>query len=107
VKDEALQGGHVAAVHFRHREIDDHHIRMTIVGKSDSLRSIGSHIDPEVIFEALAQSATIDELRLQGDPQLIAQWVGDADVSISVREGRPELKSVVLDKAVLDPALWA
>ena len=57
--------------------------------------------------EALAQSATIDELRLQGDPQLIAQWVGDADVPISVREGRPELQSVVLDKAVLDPALWA
>jgi hypothetical protein len=57
--------------------------------------------------EALAQSATIDELRLQGDPQLIAQWVGDTDVPISVREGRPELQSVVLDKAVLDPALWA
>ena len=57
--------------------------------------------------EALAQSATIDELRLQGDPQLIARWVGDADVPISVREGRPALQSVVLDKAVLDPALWA
>ena len=57
--------------------------------------------------EALAQSAAIDELRLQGDPQLIAQWVGDADVPLSVREGRPELQSVVLDKAVLDPALWA
>jgi Glyoxalase-like domain len=57
--------------------------------------------------EALAQSASIDELRLQGDPRQIAQWVGDADVPISVREGRPELQSVVVDKAILDPALWA
>ena len=57
--------------------------------------------------EALAQSATVDELRLQGDPRRIAQWVGDADVAISVREGRPELQSVVLDKTVLDPRLWA
>jgi Glyoxalase-like domain len=57
--------------------------------------------------QALAQSAAIDELRLQGDPRQIAQWVGDADVPISVREGRPELQNVVLDKAVLDPALWA
>ena len=57
--------------------------------------------------QALAQSAAIDELRLQGDPRQIAQWVGDADVPISVREGRPELQSVVVDKATLDPALWA
>ena len=57
--------------------------------------------------KALAQSAAIDELRLQGDPQLIAQWIGDADVPLSVREGRPELQSIVLDKAVLDRALWA
>ena len=57
--------------------------------------------------EALAQSATIDELRLQGDPRRIAQWVGDADVPITVREGQPELQSFVLDKAVLDPGLWA
>ena len=57
--------------------------------------------------EALAQSATINELRVQGDPQRIAQWVGDADVPITVRDGRPELQSVVLDEVVLDPALWA
>jgi hypothetical protein len=56
---------------------------------------------------ALAQSASIDELRLQGDPRQIAQWIGDADVPISVSEGRPELRSVVLDMAILDPALWA
>ena len=57
--------------------------------------------------EALAQSATIDELRLQGDPRRVARWVGDADVPISVREGRPELQSVVLQNTVLDPSLWA
>lgn len=57
--------------------------------------------------EALAQSATIDEVRLQGDLRQIAEWVGDADVPISVREGRPALESVVLDEVVLDPALWA
>ena len=57
--------------------------------------------------EALAQSATIDELRLQGDPRRVARWVGDADVPISVREGRSELQSVVLQNTVLDPSLWA
>ena len=37
----------------------------------------------------------------------VAQWVGDANLPISVREGSPALESVVVDEAVLDPALWA
>ena len=57
--------------------------------------------------EALEQRATIGELQLQGDPQRIAQWVGDADFPLSTSEGSPRLESVVVDGAVLDPALWA
>jgi hypothetical protein len=36
-----------------------------------------------------------------------AQWVGDANLPISVREGSPALESVLVEEAVLDPALWA
>ena len=57
--------------------------------------------------EALEQSATIDELRLRGDPDRIARWAHGADVLLSVSEGRPALTCVVLDEAVLDPTLWA
>ena len=57
--------------------------------------------------EALAQSATIDELRLQGDRDRIGQWAGGADIRLSVTEGPPAILGVVLDGAVLDPALWA
>jgi Glyoxalase-like domain len=56
---------------------------------------------------ALAQSATIDELRPRGDPDRIAQWIGGANIPLSVSEGDPALLAVVLDGAVLDPALWA
>jgi len=56
---------------------------------------------------ALPQSAVIREVRLQGDPQRVAQWIGEAKLPISVREGRPALESIVVDDAVLDPALWA
>ena len=41
------------------------------------------------------------------DLEAAAQWVGDAKLPISVREGSPALESVVVDEAVLDPALWA
>jgi Glyoxalase-like domain len=57
--------------------------------------------------EALSQSATIDELRLQGDPDPIADWAGDTNVPLSVSEGRPALLAAVLDGAVLDPTRWA
>jgi hypothetical protein len=57
--------------------------------------------------EALAQSATIDEVRLQGEPGRIEEWLGGADVPISVSEGRPALKSIVLDNGVLEPSRWA
>jgi hypothetical protein len=57
--------------------------------------------------EALAQSATIDELRLQGAPDRIAEWVGDAALPVSVTEGKPALLAAVVDGAILDPALWA
>lgn len=57
--------------------------------------------------EALAQSAAIDELRLQGDPDRIARWADGADVRIEAGAGRPALLGVVLDGSVLDPALWA
>ncbi len=57
--------------------------------------------------EALAQSATIDELRLQGDPDRIAQWVAGANLPLSIGEGEPRLLAVLLSGAVLDPALWA
>jgi hypothetical protein len=56
---------------------------------------------------ALAQSATIDEVRLQGDPDRIEEWLGGANVAISVSQGRPALRSIVLDHGVLDPVLWA
>jgi hypothetical protein len=57
--------------------------------------------------EALSQSATIDELRLQGDPDRIADWAGDTNVPLSVTDGRPALLAAVLDGAVLDPTRWA
>jgi hypothetical protein len=57
--------------------------------------------------EALAQSATIDEVRLQGEPGRIEEWLDSADVPISVSEGRPALKSIVLDNGVLEPSRWA
>jgi hypothetical protein len=56
---------------------------------------------------ALAQSATIDEVRLQGDPDRIEEWLGGADVPISVTEGRPALRSIVLDNGDLEPSRWA
>jgi len=57
--------------------------------------------------ETLAQSATIDELRLQGDSDRIEQWVEGANLPLSIREGEPALVAVVLDGAVLDPSRWA
>jgi hypothetical protein len=57
--------------------------------------------------EALAQSATIGELRLQGDTYRIARWCEGADVQLEASEGRPALLGVVLGEAVLDPTLWA
>jgi hypothetical protein len=57
--------------------------------------------------EALTQSATIDEVRPRGDPDRIAHWIGGANIPPSVIEGDPALLAVVLDGAVLDPALWA
>jgi hypothetical protein len=56
---------------------------------------------------ALAQSATVDELRARGDQDRIAQWIGDANIPLSVSEGDPALLAVILDGAVLDPVLWA
>jgi hypothetical protein len=56
---------------------------------------------------ALEQSATIGELRLQGDPDRIARWAEGANVRIEASEGRPALLGAVLDGAVLDPTLWA
>ena len=57
--------------------------------------------------EALAQSATIDELRLQGDPERIGQWVAGANLPLSIGEGEPAILGVVLAGAVLDPRRWA
>ena len=57
--------------------------------------------------KALAQSAAIGELRLQGDPDRIARSAGAVDVPIAVEDGRPAILGVVLDGAVLDPRLWA
>jgi hypothetical protein len=57
--------------------------------------------------EALEQSATIDELRLQGDPQRVARWLGDATLPVTVDEGKPELLAAVVGGAVLDPTRWA
>jgi hypothetical protein len=56
---------------------------------------------------ALAQSAMIEQVRLQGDPDRIEEWLGGADVPISVSEGRPALRSIVLDNGVLEPSRWA
>lgn len=57
--------------------------------------------------KALAQSSAIRGVRLQGEPERIAEWVGEMEVPILVREGSPALLSVVLDEGVLDPTLWA
>jgi hypothetical protein len=56
---------------------------------------------------ALAQSATIDEVRARGDRDRIAQWIVGANIPLSVSEGDPALLAVILDGAVLDPVLWA
>jgi hypothetical protein len=56
---------------------------------------------------ALAQSATIDEVRLQGEPDQIEEWLGGANVPISVSQGRPALRSIVLDNGALEPSRWA
>ena len=56
---------------------------------------------------ALAQSATIDEVRARGNQDRIAQWIGGANIPLSVSEGDPALLAVILDGAVLDPVLWA
>jgi hypothetical protein len=56
---------------------------------------------------AFAQSAKIDEVRLQGDPSRIEEWLGGANVPISVSQGRPALRSIVLDNGVLEPSRWA
>ena len=57
--------------------------------------------------EALEQSVSIDELRLQGDPERIAHWASGDSIPLSVSEGRPAVLGVVLDGYVLDPARWA
>jgi hypothetical protein len=57
--------------------------------------------------EALAQSAMIGELRLQGDAERIAQWVDGASLPLSIDEGGPRLHAAVVDDTILDPALWA
>jgi hypothetical protein len=57
--------------------------------------------------EALAQSATIDEVQLQGEPGRIEEWLGGADIPLSVSEGNAALLAVVLDGAVLEPSRWA
>jgi len=56
--------------------------------------------------DALGQSATIDELRLQGDPARVTEWVGDATLPVMVADGEPRLVAVVVDGVVLDPARW-
>jgi hypothetical protein len=56
---------------------------------------------------ALAQSALIEQVRLQGDPDRVEEWLSGADVPISVSEGRPALRSIVLDNGVLEPSRWA
>jgi hypothetical protein len=57
--------------------------------------------------EVLEQRATIDELRLQGDPARIAEWVDGATLPVTVDEGGPALLDLVVAGAVLDPARWA
>lgn len=56
---------------------------------------------------AFTQSATIGEVRLQGDSDRIAAWTGGANLPLAITEGRPAILGVVLDGAVVDPALWA
>ena len=60
--------------------------------------------------KAVTQPAAIEELLLEGDPERIAHWIGDARLPVSIRAGQPALRSVVLGtaggQAVLDPSLW-
>jgi Glyoxalase-like domain len=57
------------------------------------------------------QRARIEELRLDGDPDRIRHWLGDASLPIAIREGDPAVRSVVLEtdagQVVLDASLWA
>ena len=85
--------------------------RMAGLEQSAGERSLPFFIEwgPDTSYpgEALAQSAAITELRLQGDPDRIARWVDGAPLPLSITRGEPAIRSVALDGAVLDPALWA
>jgi hypothetical protein len=51
---------------------------------------------------------TIEELRIDGDPDRIARWLGDASLPVVVDEGTPAIRSVRLSgEIVLEPGLSA
>jgi hypothetical protein len=57
------------------------------------------------------QRARIGELQLDGDPDRIRHWLGDASLPLAIREGDPAIRSVALatdaGQVVLDASAWA
>jgi hypothetical protein len=57
------------------------------------------------------QRARIEELRLDGDPDRIRHWLGDASLPVSISHGDPAVRGVALGTdagpIVLDASVWA
>lgn len=54
------------------------------------------HPDTAFPGRAAASELRLARLELQGNPERVAAWLGDHDLPISVREGRPEVSKVVV-----------
>jgi Glyoxalase-like domain len=58
--------------------------------------------------DAPGPTTTIEELRIDGDPDRVEHWLGGADLPVAVGAGAPAIRSVLLGgEVVLDPSLWA
>jgi Glyoxalase-like domain len=58
--------------------------------------------------EASGATAKIEELRIDGDPDRIAHWLGGTDLPVAIGAGASAIRSVLLGgEVVLDPSLWA
>jgi hypothetical protein len=57
------------------------------------------------------QRARIEELQLDGDPDRIRHWLGDASLPVAIHEGDPAVRGVALGTdagpIVLDASVWA
>jgi Glyoxalase-like domain len=57
------------------------------------------------------QRARIEELQLDGDPDRVGHWLGDASLPLAIRKDDPAIRGVVLatdsGRLVLDASVWA